>query len=89
MVYISGNGLGLFMLSLLTSPEFGGAEEQSHAKTYSSVQLVEACGSLLSVPILTATWTTGINIGGNGLGMPLFLCAVSLQIRCVQCTITN
>ena len=79
MVYVSGNGLGLFILSLLTSPEFGGTEEQNHAKPYSSVQLVEACGTLLSVPILTATWAAGINIGGIGLGMPFLSCAVRFR----------
>ena len=78
MVYILGNGLGLFILSLLTPPEFGGTEEQNHAKTCSSVQLVEACGTLLSVPVPNATWAAGINIGGIGLGMSFYLCAVSL-----------
>ncbi|KAK0507250.1 hypothetical protein JMJ35_010288 [Cladonia borealis] len=80
VVYVYGNGLGLFILSLLTSPEFGDTEEQNHAKTYSSVQLVEACGTLLSVPILTAALAAGINIGGIGLGMPFLLCALSYFI---------
>ena len=79
MVYVSGNGLGFLILWLLTSPEFGGTEEQNHEKTYSSVQIVEACGTLLSVPVLTATWAEGIKVGGIGLDMPFLLCAVSLQ----------
>lgn len=79
MIFVSGSALSLFILSLLSSPEFVGAENHNYAQTFSSVGLVEACGILISVPILTTTWAAGINIGGIGLGMPFLICAVSLH----------
>ena len=76
---MSGSGLSLFILWLLSSPELGGAENNKYARTYSSVGLVEAYDVLLSVPILTTTWAAGINIGGIGQGIPFLIYAAILH----------
>ena len=79
MIFVSGAGLLLFVLSLLSSPELGGAENNKYARTYSSVGLVKAYDVLLLVPILTTTWAAGINIGGIGQGTRILICAASLH----------
>ena len=79
VLFVAGSGLWLFILSLLSSPEFSGADNHKYAQTSSSVGLVEACGILMSVPIITTTWAAGINIGGIGQGLPFLICAVILH----------
>ena len=65
------------MLSLLTSAAFEAIDTVHTARIYSASGLVEAIGSLIGVPLITALWTAGINVGGLALGLPFLASWVS------------
>jgi len=80
-IYALGSGLGLFMLSLLTTKTFKHLDEQHTAQLYSAVVLVETVGEVVGIPILSSTMIAGISIGGYGVGLPFYVCAVSFTSR--------
>ncbi len=72
-IYALGSGLGLFMLSLLTTKTFKHLDEQHTAQLYSAVVLVETVGEVVGIPILSSTMIAGISIGGYGVGLPFVI----------------
>ncbi|KAH0547621.1 hypothetical protein GP486_008414, partial [Trichoglossum hirsutum] len=73
ILYTLGSSLGLFMLSLLTSAAYDAIDTVHTARIYSASGLVEAIGSLVGVPLITALWTVSINAGGLALGFPFLV----------------
>ena len=69
------------MLSLLTTKTFKHLDEQHTAQLYSAVMLVETVGEVVGIPILSSTMIAGISIGGYGVGLPFYVCAVSFTSR--------
>ena len=72
------------MLSLITSETFNKLDEAHTAQVYTATGLVETAGEIIGVPILSAAFIGGIEIGGYGLGLPFFICTVSLTARSVS-----
>ena len=77
VIYTLGSGLGLFVLSILTTEIFKHLDEQHTAQLYSAIMLVETVGEVVGIPILSSTMVAGINIGGYGVGLPFYVCSVS------------
>ncbi|OIW32557.1 hypothetical protein CONLIGDRAFT_668240 [Coniochaeta ligniaria NRRL 30616] len=75
IVYSLGFGLNLFALSFITDITRNLWDDAHVARTYSAVAFVEIVGGLAGVPLLTAAWVQGLQLGGYGLGLPWFVSA--------------
>lgn len=69
------------MLSLLTTKTFKHLDKHHTAQLYSAVVLVEIVGEVVGIPTLSSSMIAGISIGRYGVGLPFFVCAVSLSNR--------
>lgn len=75
MLFDLGWGFNNFMWSLITKVSFDILDEAHTGRIYSVVAFVESIGAVIGNPLLAATWTHGLNIGGFGLGLPFWVCA--------------
>jgi hypothetical protein len=78
MVYAMGSILPVFMYSLVQhlSLAASGSAGVSEGRPVALAILCHSAGRLLGIPLLTALWVHGIDIGGRAMGLPFFISAV-------------
>jgi len=80
MVYALGSALPVFTMSLVKSQLI--ALGDSDTQDFSIVMLTKTLGSLVGAPLMASLWIQAIKLGGAGLGLPYFVSAVSVDMRC-------